>query len=650
MVREIALREIEQDVYNKLNRHAPHLPAVYQAYLPQARQRILHQLIQAILREDLFQVSWAEEGGNLKATIVTSSKGVLTIPIKKRYILHHIDIGADIHCEHQDRVVSLTHPVDLVRTLDIEEKRKQNLCRELDSAVVHDALAMTGAKWRRDRLPQSSGRVNGTFAYLLNEKQTHEDFSPLVFAEQWVIKGHTLHPCTKTRIGIDVLDVLQDAPEWGGSPEVIPVAVHHSLVNVTAMTDRSLTDILLSEYPEVKEAFEEQLRPLSQVHGPHDIPYEIIPVHRWQYQHVIQPLLTSDMARGLVVPLKGVPIHTQALLSYRTLAPYASRSRHHIKTAMNVQMTSAKRIVSPTSVFNGPVISSILDQIYQQDDDVARQLSFSLENGGVHYQAEGDGDGDADADFLSKNVAALLRSNPEADLGHDEVAIPAAFLISESPVTDQTVLVECIEHLASERALSFEDAAVQYIGTYARQLIPALLTLMTKYGVSMEAHLQNAIPVMREGMPVRFILRDNGGIRIKASQLRSTIGHVPQINNDTNVLTEQDEDLFTMFSHAILHNHLGEMIVLLARERGVSEVRLWRPVAQSIKETLDHLKAEQASQRVAEVIEKMCLSSHAPLKALLKMRLMDRITDNAYTRVPNPLQVVEKEGDGSCQR
>ena len=55
-------------------------------------------------------------------------------------------------------------------------------------------------------------------------------------------------------MGMDVADVIHNAPEWGARPGVAFVAVAKSACRVFAHGPASPTEILLREYPEVGPA------------------------------------------------------------------------------------------------------------------------------------------------------------------------------------------------------------------------------------------------------------------------------------------------------------------------------------------------------------------------------------------------------------
>ncbi len=598
-------------------------PTVYDAFkrhLPYSKKRILHQLIQAIVRESFLPESNVKEDNVQLIRLRVPGGGNLMVPIEKRYLLGHLEIGEDILYIKKEETKKIDHPADFAELLQLQQG-EDDFIGELENSVANYALALAAAELRKEKLHWSGD----TFSMLSAEKKKDPLFSPLAFGEQWVIDGHTLHPCTKTKLGLTAQEVIQFSPEWGARVDLIPVAVHKNLASMHAIGDETMTDILLREYPNLAKVLKEKLPSNGR-------DYEIIPVHPWQLKHTVNVYLKEEMNRKLVIPLETGAIPTTALLSFRSLAPHRSNTLHHIKTAVNVQMTSAKRTVSPASVKNGPVISAILKKIAASDPVIGKSYQFLAETAGGYFLSQ---QNEKD-EFLMKNISALLRENPEQHISELEIALPAAFLISRSPITEKLILLELVEKYAKDKNVSLFIAAVEYINVYAERLLPGLLTLIAKYGISLEAHLQNAVPVFRDGMPVRFLFRDNGGIRIKEDRFSLVEGSF-EINNNTNLLTDSEQDLFNMFSHALLHNHLGEMIFFLAKELQIEEETLWQPIKDIVHATVSTLKSEANCPQAIAFLEEQLFAPVAPLKSLVNMRLSNQYTENTYSLMPNPL-------------
>ncbi|RWZ58672.1 hypothetical protein EQV77_06820 [Halobacillus fulvus] len=574
-----------------------------------AEAKILHLLVQALIRENIYKTEKDELGYHL----IIADKGQLTVPISHVYQLGHIDLAGDITFRDGKKEHLISSPVELLEKIGFATD--DPFLKEIISSVDHYALALEAARKRTRELDDAPD----AYTYAEKRKRYEDMFSPLTFFEQWVIEGHTIHPCTRTRIGLSEEEGKAYAPEWGARPELIPVAVRSDASRFTSLDGHTMKDILFKEYPELEKAFHAEC--------PDPERYDLIPVHPWQWEHTIQKRYGDMLADGRIFPIKGAKIKTASLISFRTMAPDQSRTRHHIKTAVNIQMTSAVRTVSAASTHNGPVMSRLLERITSQDPALG-DVAIMKDVVGIHFEP----DEDKDRNFYQKNLASILRENPEADLGKDEIAIPAATLIARSPFSDQLIMEELIERAGG--------TPQSFIKTYAEAVLPGLLTLMTKYGISMEAHLQNSVVVFQKGVPKRVILRDNGGIRVMEKRLHTFFREV-RIDPSTNVLTEERQELVDMFSHALIHNHFGEMIVALARRNRVDEKVLWNQVKIVIQNTYEQLEKDGTPAESLED-ENVLLFRPSRMKALVKMRWSDQSIDNEYVDIDQPFQTEEE--------
>ncbi len=635
------------EVVPYLQEDYPHFIDPYKNNVKKAEKVVLHQLVQAIIREELMEIEWIDTKESLSiATIkLNEENALIEIPILKVYILSHIDINGDIvyvnksgHREvlsNPSQFLSLLTDNGFAKTFDHIDQ----FHNEITNSTHNYALALTIAEDRKTNVQKEAKQleVNKTMNYVLEKRRQNPSFSPLIFFEQWVIQGHTIHPCSRTRLGLSPGDVAKYAPEWSGNPKVIPVAVHKKYCQMTAVGNRSTTDIIVEEYPDVSSQLETTMA--SKKLNLSD--YELIPVHPWQYENTIKLHYRDDLDNNWIVPLEESTIETAALVSFRSLAPLGDQTKHHIKTAMNVQMTSAIRTVSAASTRNGPRISSVLKNITDDDTLIKSSLRFMNEEAGVHYEPGSSVSAD-DRYFLQKNLASIIRENPEATLTNEEIALPAAALINASPVTDQLLIEELIINYALNNKFdSISEAAGDYIEKYANVLFPGVLTLITKYGISMEVHLQNCVCVFRDGLPERMIVRDNGGIRIMNERLSHFV-NVGDLDGSTNLMTENSKELLDVFFHALIHNHMGEIIIALARKLQINEAELWKSVRKTVENIYTSLTHDSSIPRDNLKDKQLMMARKSSMKALVKMRLRDKFTENAYVDIANPLSLTNE--------
>jgi len=247
----------------------------------------------------------------------------------------------------------------------------------------------------------------------------------LVEVEQAIVDGHPLHPCCRTRIGMSTEDVLRYAPE------------HHPVVQL------HIVEVDPGHWH------------TSGVPKP-----PLLPVHPWQLDRV----LASGVARDT-----GTTMPARPLMSLRTLAPTA-RPNLHLKTAVDVQMTSAVRTLSPAAVHNGPLASALLAELATKTTG----LTILTEPSGASIVLDGE---------EQRSMACVWR---------------------EAPPTKRHIVP-----LATFGRLT--DELIEL-------LLPPLLTML-QFGVALEAHGQNTLVAVEDGRPVEVFYRDVGGIHVSPRRL-----------------------------------------------------------------------------------------------------------------------------------
>ena len=361
----------------------------------------------------------------------------------------------------------------------------------------------------------------------------------LALAEQSITDGHPLHPCARTRGGMSVADVLAYAPEH--SPVI---------------------------------ALKRLRVPEGRWYGTAE---PVLLAHPWQAGHLREqyPWLVGD---GETAPMRP-------LMSLRTLAPVGGGA--HVKTAVDVQMTSAVRTVSPAAVHNGPVLSKLL-----------RHLTADLPIDVLAETAAGavlvDG-------LPQRHLAYLTREAPR--LGEDEIAVPLA-LYGASPLLLSTV-----------------PDPYDFLTLMGGLLFAPLLSVLER-GVALEAHGQNTLVVLRDHRPVRILYRDLGGVRVSARRLAAAGIDPPRLRGD--LPSDDPRVLRTKLAAAALGTVAAELIAALTRHHGADPGRLWGIVATTLRET----GTKDAPHLLRDPL---------PVKATTAMRLAADPLDDIWALLDNPL-------------
>ncbi|WP_028399834.1 IucA/IucC family protein [Ectobacillus panaciterrae] len=629
----------EQKILEYLDIYRPDITELFLRFLPQARKGILHKLVQAVIRENVIAGKYiSQEGPRIVVELAEENK--LQVLTRQAFSFGRFDTDKVIKLYADGHIQILQHPAELLEILEkegwIEEGLQyERFHQELQNSVANYALALAGAELRRGALPLLA---KSSIEWVEKQMQS-VSFSPLSFYEQWVVDGHPLHPGAKIKMGMDVADVIRYSPEWSGNPEVRIAAVHRDSYRTFCM-DRKFTEILYEEYPELQEVVKKEL----EQHGLHEADYELILLHPWQAENTISSLCEKDIAEKRMVWIEGIQIPTAALMSFRSLSPRQDRGekKHHIKTAVNVQTTGAVRTVSPHSVQNGPMLSTVFREIQEKEQGFQQRFRILEEKAGAHFEPDANIDEEKKL-LLRKNTGSLLRENPESYTMEGEIAMPGSALLARSPFSGKTIGEELVEKYAEHKKIaSAEQAVLSFLKQYAEVCLPPLLTLMSKYGVSMEGHLQNSVMVFRKGEPMRLLMRDFGGVRILQERLEKQ-GLKAAFYPGSATIADDVEDTRNKMFYPVLQNHFGELIASFVRHFNISEEEMWKPVAQVCLHTYRELKKEQVVQQQAAADEKALFAPFMDLKAMVKMRLRGDVTDYTFAKVSNPLAAVVKE-------
>ncbi|GIF76116.1 IucA/IucC family protein [Asanoa siamensis] len=353
--------------------------------------------------------------------------------------------------------------------------------------------------------------------------------------EQLVVDGHPLHPGCRTRSGMSTQDVLAYAPEHRPVVDLVQVQVPPDRWHTTG----------------------EGLPPL-------------LHLHPWQWERVRadHPWLRPTGTRP-----------ARPLMSLRTLAPLDDPALH-LKTAIDAQLTSAVRTVSPAAVENGPALTAFL---------AGQTTTMTI----LREYAAGAVTTDAGPD---RRLAVVHRQAPPPH------AIPVAALSAPSPAGGAPIAMEAVR-------LAYAGDPRPFLTDLTRLLVTGPLDLLDR-GIGLEAHGQNTLLTLDRGRPGALYYRDVGGIRIDPTSTAT-----PPLRGDIAAI-DPDEPETTLL--AALTVVLGQIVGTLAAATATPPAQLWAAAARTAGDRL--LRRETL-----------------PVKATTSMRLATDPLEPIWAYVPNPL-------------
>ncbi|MGH3088812.1 MAG: IucA/IucC family protein [Rubrobacteraceae bacterium] len=622
----------ERRLFEGLLASRPDLAKPFASNAPEARRSSLHRLLQSFLMENVGGVAERAVWKNGGLRVPLPNGKALHYTFSRRYVSGRFDAveGGELLLaddSEPERIESPARLLGILREAGILTGDAIRFRSEVEDSAANHALSLVGARaWRRELADAAKG-LEATSSLSLARALSERDasFGVLAFFEQLVADGHPLHPCAKLKAGMETSDITRFSPEWGTSFDAPLVAVRRRVCREVSGVREGFAGSLLREHPGAGRVFERALRKLGLEPGD----FAPIPVHPWQLENTLPELYDGAVRRGDVVPLPGVRIPVRPLMSFRSLAPVGGG--HHIKTAINVRLTNAVRTVSPNSVENTAGLSKALRGIQHRKN----RFVVLEEKAGAYYDPP-DGTVGEERAVLSRNLAAILREDPEEYAGPGELTMPAATLLARSPLGGP-VMAEVVSEFAGTNAIRcVESASIVFFRRYCEVCLPGFLTMMSRYGVGLEGHLQNAIPVFRYGEPVRMLVRDFGGVRILRKRLLAR-GLDVALYPGSSILAEDEDDLRSKVFYPLFLNHLGELVACLSRTLDADERRYWEEAVRVCRGVYRALKEDSAVREQAASDELSLFAPTMRLKALATMRLLGSVTDYAYAEVPNPL-------------
>ncbi len=576
-----------------------------------ADQNIQYRILVACIKERLFPEQTAVQYEKDKL-VIQLHQHILHVACVAKSMLFQFELEGPIYekVNHEDIEVQTVE--ELLAILEgkfgiefheqlVKELLHSRLGLELSYQQLRQRQSMMRHSLKFSRMPESLN-----FIAWLNHINDDSDFSALGYTEGMVWDSHPSHPLTKTKLPLTVDEIQKYAPEF---MKVIPlkiVLVHQSILKFTSMTDQE--DFVLSE---IIPDMESQLRQWMQMYQSSLDEYRVMFVHPWQYENVITEEFGQWIAEHLVIPTPFT-VDSKATLSFRTMR--LLKYPFHIKLPMNVQATSAVRTVSTVTTVDGPKLSYQLQEML----DIYPTLTIAAEPYGAHLDVEAD---------LARQFAMIVRYAIE-DKKQNHTQIVTAALTQINPVDGQIVIDSLIEYVYGEIS---QDTIVQFMTQYMQALIPPLIGYIQKYGIALEAHQQNTVlQIDKDTHALSFIVRDLGGSRIEPQTLKQTVPELTVSNQ--SLITENIDEVIAKFQHAVIQNQLGTVIHHFHHRHGINEKVLYNVAGEIIENAIT------SNLNHAEALKRLLFGKKMTVKALLNMRMEQKVKQYVQIEIDNPLE------------
>ena len=617
----------EQETYLFLQQHNSDWANIFKEMILQGRDKVTQRLVTSMHRENLVKARTQSKKILSRDLIMLDistthileiqfpqAKQTLYAPITGEHAFDRIDVEGPFYIKDDitNTITRVHHPNEILECILIEAPDLKNAASDqFQQDLINSATNMTFA------ISYQALSMQHDSAPLFNIIENSED--SYLRSEQAVIEGHPLHPGAKLRKGLNALQTFLYSSEFN-QPIKLKIVLIHSKLSRTMSLSKYYDTTVHQLFPDLIKQLENEFTPKFNFND-----YHIMIVHPWQLDDVLH----SDYAG----------------LSFRTLVPKYPAMSPHIKLSTNVHITGEIRTLSEQTTHNGPLMTRILNDILEKDVIFKSYASTIIDEvAGIHFYNVQD-----EADYQterSEQLGTLFRKNIYQMIPQEVTPMIPSSLVATYPFNNESPIVTLIKRYQLAASLSdFESSAKSWIETYSKALLGLVIPLVTKYGIALEAHLQNAIATFRkDGLLDTMYIRDFEGLRIDKAQLNEMGYSTSHFHEKSRILTDSKTSVFNKAFYSTVQNHLGELILTISKASNDSnlERHMWYIVRDVLDNIFDQLvlsthKSNQVNENRINEIKDTMFAPFIDYKCVTTMRLEDEAHHYTYIKVNNPL-------------
>ncbi|HCD2152975.1 TPA: D-ornithine--citrate ligase SfaD, partial [Staphylococcus aureus] len=629
-----------------LQQHNSDWANIFKEMILQGRDKVTQRLVTSMHRENLVKARTQSKKILSRDLIMLDistthileiqfpqAKQTLYAPITGEHAFDRIDVEGPFYIKDDitNTITRVHHPNEILECILIEAPDLKNAASDqFQQDLINSATNMTFA------ISYQALSMQHDSAPLFNIIENSED--SYLRSEQAVIEGHPLHPGAKLRKGLNALQTFLYSSEFN-QPIKLKIVLIHSKLSRTMSLSKDYDTTVHQLFPDLIKQLENEFTPNFNFND-----YHIMIVHPWQLDDVLHSDYQAEADKELIIEAKHT-LDYYAGLSFRTLVPKYPAMSPHIKLSTNVHITGEIRTLSEQTTHNGPLMTRILNDILEKDVIFKSYASTIIDEvAGIHFYNEQD-----EVDYQterSEQLGTLFRKNIYQMIPQEVTPMIPSSLVATYPFNNESPIVTLIKRYQSAASLSdFESSAKSWIETYSKALLGLVIPLVTKYGIALEAHLQNAIATFRkDGLLDTMYIRDFEGLRIDKAQLNEMGYSTSHFHEKSRILTDSKTSVFNKAFYSTVQNHLGELILTISKASNDSnlERHMWYIVRDVLDNIFDQLvlsthKSNQVNENRINEIKDTMFAPFIDYKCVTTMRLEDEAHHYTYIKVNNPL-------------
>ena len=469
----------------------------------------------------------------------------------RRLALHHWaldEASLERHVEHRPAELDVqAFVVEFAERLGIPERLLPTYLEELASTLASSA-------WKLHHKTAPAYRL------------ATADFQEI---EAAMTEGHPAFVANNGRIGYGLDDYTAYAPETGSALRLVWVAARREHTRLSLAMGRSEADHYAAELDDATHAgFERMLADL----GLDPVDYLYLPLHPWQWANKVAITFAPDLARRDLVLLGEGPDQHTAQQSIRTLYNVSDPERSYTKTAVAIQNMGFLRGLSPAYMAPTPAINDWVASLVEADPTL-RGCGFGVlrEHAAIAYT------GDAFHGLWQthgvrspqqKMLAALWRESPVPLIAEGERLATMASLLHRDFAG-----APLVAELVAQSGQSATSWLRSFLHAYLRPVAHCLLA----HDLAFMPHGENVVLVLREGVPVRALMKDIG------EEVAVMNDHTPLPPEVERIRIKVTDDVKALALHTdVFDGFLRHLSAIFETDGLLSEETFWTEVARCL--------------------------------------------------------------------
>lgn len=440
-------------------------------------------------------------------------------------------------------------------------------------------------------------------------------------SEQSILFGHWLHPTPKSRQGIHEWSHCDYAPELRGEFQLEYFAINKALVRQSSILDESAEQVVQRIVDAAPNA-----NALAQLGDDK----QLLPVHPLQAHWLLhQDYIKTLIANGDLINLGPMGATFTPTSSVRTL--YCETLDFMVKLSIPVKITNSLRKNMEHELDAGLFVGNLL----RHCDFESLCPNFATIDDPAYITATLPG-------MNESGFEMIIRDNPfsgNKSANEQPLKVQSIAAIVQAPLRPdhQSRLVLSVLTIAKRENITPKAASIMWFDAYWECAIESAIKLYDTHGIALEAHQQNSLLDLSEGLPTRYYYRDNQGFYLSKAKQAHLLALEPNLSK-TEDLFYEDSVIRDRFSYYLFINQLFSVINRFGIDNLISE----RELLTITHQKLQHLQVALSSVG-ADLVQSILQRKTIPCKGNLLTRISDvdelQAEDElaVYTLIKNPL-------------